>query len=134
MLSIGHKNRGPSFASSRCAHLLMSPRFAHTTWLSAFLALFMVLVLPACWYGAVERARALGQVGPSSANNNEEERHEDEEREVGVVDAFGHPPPQPPTEPAAFVVTTIVTHTPPALVASVALAPEPSLYSVKRLI
>jgi hypothetical protein len=104
--------------------------------MSAFLALFMVLVLPACWYGALERARAIGLVGPSAANNNEEERHEDEEREVNVVDAFGHPPPQPPRmTPATFVVTTIATHTTtPTLVASVALAPEPSRYSVKRLI
>jgi hypothetical protein len=38
----------------------------------ALLALFMVFVLPACWFGMMSQARAQGLPPPSSANNNEE--------------------------------------------------------------
>jgi hypothetical protein len=102
-------------------------------WLSALLALFMVLVLPACWYGALARAQSLGIAAPSSSNNNEE-RDEHEEREIEVADAAGQRPPVPRPEPEPAERRHVVAPAlAPTRLASVAPPVHPSRFSERRL-
>ncbi len=105
------------------------------TWLAAFVAGFLVLVLPACWYGALARANALNVPGPSNANSNEE-REEHEERQEHEVTTVGNRPPPATSRPAArTAVVRIVaaTSTPSMLVASIAPVPHPAQFSIRRL-
>lgn len=102
------------------------------TWLSAALALFMVFVLPMCWFGALTRAKALNIPGPSSSNNNEE-REEHEQSEVTIRDAQGvRPPLEAPVSAARDSIVRVEALAPRELV-SVAV-PEPSVLSVRRLL
>jgi hypothetical protein len=104
------------------------------TWLSAFMVLFMVAVLPACWYGALERALASGQ-GFSTANSNEE-REEKEEHDVEERESLGRRPPPPPREipRTADIVRVLAAPRVQPLAASIAQPPEPSRFSERRLI
>lgn len=110
-------------------------RTRNTTYLSALLAFFMVVVLPACWAGALIAQRSIP--GSSvNANLNEEERHEDGEEETEVRDLAGRrpPPPAPSERPLVHVTRLHVVATTSTIVASVADLPEPSVLSVRRLI
>lgn len=110
--------------------------YHRNVWVSFLLATFMVLVLPACWAGALIRARALAQGPTISSNTNEEEREEHDERDSGQRDHSRRRPPPPP-QPAArdIQITRVQTiATTPTIVASVAPSPEPRVLSVKRLI
>jgi hypothetical protein len=110
----------------------MSRRMHPRAWISAFVAAYLVLLFPACWSGAQIRAKQLGLAGPSSSNNNEE-REEHEQHEVAIRDAQGQRPPEPP---AAVELPPQRLHTMhvPRLGTSVATSPEPSVFSVKRLL
>jgi hypothetical protein len=105
---------------------------ARTAWLSALLAMFLVLVLPACWFGALARAQALDRAAPSSSNNNEE-REEHEGRESEPREAFGQRPPRSsaPARDASRRAATPVLE--PTRLASVAPAVHPSRFSERRL-
>lgn len=74
----------------------MSLRVNPRAWIGALVALYLVVLFPACWSGAQIRAKQLGLAGPSSSNNNEE-REEHEQHEAFVHDALGQRPPPPPT-------------------------------------
>ncbi len=106
------------------------------TWMAALIALFMVLVLPSCWYGAMSRAAILGDVAPSSANSNEE-REEHESDEQGEVQALGTRPPPPERSPARTASNRIaILATPttkPSSEVSFAPVPHPAQFSVRRL-
>lgn len=104
------------------------------TWIAAILAVFMVLVLPACWFGALERSRTCGTVAPSNANNNEE-RDEHEEHDLDLHDVAGRRPPAPPPDAPRIVRTTLQRiHSTVRIIASVAHPPVPSKLSERRLI
>jgi len=105
------------------------------TWLAALVAGFLVLVRPACWYGALTRAQALNLQAPSNANSNEE-REEHQEHEEHEVAAVGNRPPPPPSgAPARTSVsrTLAAARTPSILVASIAPVPHPAQFSIRRL-
>jgi hypothetical protein len=101
-------------------------------WIGAFVALYLVLLFPACWIGAQMRAQQQRVAGPSSSNNNEE-REEHEQHEAVSHDAQGQPPPQPSgsNEPAATRVRIAY-----ALRLTDSLLPSraPSVFSVRRLL
>lgn len=110
----------------------MSLRVNPRAWIGALVALYLVVLFPACWSGAQIRAKQVGLAGPSSSNNNEE-REEHEQQEVFVQDAQGQRPPPVPTSidtPAARVQIAHVVRLTDSLVA----APEPSDFSVRRLL
>jgi len=104
------------------------------TWLAALIAVFLVLVLPSCWYGALTRAQAQNLQGPSTSNSNEEreehERHDEDERQ-----ALGTRPPPPARQSARTSAPRIVVapRAPAILVASVAPVPHPAQFSIRRL-
>jgi hypothetical protein len=104
------------------------------TWIAALVAGFLVLVLPACWYGALARAQALNVQGPSSSNNNEE-REEHERGEETQRQALGTRPPPPARSSARIEAARFVVAQPaPAiLVASIAPVPHPAQFSIRRL-
>jgi hypothetical protein len=102
------------------------------SWISASLALFMVFVVPMCWFGALARAKALNIPGPSSSNNNEE-REEHEETEISVRDAQGSRPPVF-AAPELRSPAERVDAPAPRQLASVAHLLEPSVFSVRRLL
>ena len=98
------------------------------------LSVFLVLVLPACWYGAMTRAAILGVQAPSAANSNEErEDHKGHEEVHAVAGSTRTPPPDavPPASTRVVVFTHV--HAPTRVLAG-ALAPHPSRFSVRRLI
>jgi hypothetical protein len=101
-------------------------------WIGAFIAAYLVLLFPACWSGAQIRAKQSGLAGPSSSNNNEE-RDEHEQHEVTVHDAQGQRPPERPLAIELPPSRLHITHV-PRLGTSVAASPEPSVFSVKRLL
>ena len=111
----------------------MRAPFLHRSVVSLLVAAFMVLVLPACWYGAVARAAAAGTQGPSSSNNNEE--HEEREKPgTHKLDVVGRRPP-PPQRHAHRVVRARANVTERGTTAgSVAPVLHPSRFSVRRLI
>ena len=114
---------------------LQYPHVSRTrsAWIGALLALFMVFVLPACWFGALARAQELGMAAPSSSNNNEE-REEHEEREIATRDAQGNrPPPPPPVATRAERARGPIV-APTFVVAPVAHPLELSVLSVRRLL
>lgn len=104
----------------------------HQAWLSAFFALFMVLFLPACMYGALSRT----DPSWSSSNSNEEERHEHGVRKLAGLESRNKRMPVPRVR---AVRTPLVRPLPTVapremvIVASVAPALEPSRFSVRRL-
>lgn len=98
------------------------------------MALFLVLVLPACWYGALSRAWIERSQGPSSANSNEEREEHQERDEHRVVGLGTPPPPRPRPRPRSSVRLASVSRAAPAIVASVAPRLHPSVFSVRRLI
>ncbi len=101
-------------------------------WIGAIVAVYFVLLFPACWSGAQIRAQQQGLVGPSSSNNNEE-REEHEQHEVVVRDAQGQRPPRPSHRALRVVERTRIAYV-PQLVDSVATLPVPSVLSVRRLL
>ena len=112
----------------------MSCSTRRNTWIAALLAVFMVLVLPACWFGALERSRLFGTVAPSNANSNEE-RDEHEEHDVDVRDVAGRRPPAPPPEAPRVARTSIQrVLSRVRIIASVAHPRIPSKLSERRLI
>jgi hypothetical protein len=96
--------------------------------ISALLALFMVFVIPVCWYGALARADAT-----QNSNNNNEEREEHEERdESSARPTVSRPvPPKPAIVEVAQKAPPFVA---PRIIASQAHAPIPSRFSERRLI
>ncbi len=104
----------------------------HRGLLAALVGFFMVFVLPACWFGALERANRLGTLAPSSSNSNEE-REEHEEQEVVTRDAQGQRPPVPRVVVEVKAPVQRVAVAMPAAPV-VTFAPEPSVLSVKRLL
>jgi len=105
-------------------------RFNTHSWLGLLLTLFMVLVLPSCWYGTVQRALVASDI---PANGNEEEREEhDQEQHKEEVARRTTPPPDTASAPSAQTRPA----TPPApvrvVVASVAPPVHPSRFSVRR--
>lgn len=108
--------------------------YFRNAWMAAFIAAFMVLVLPACWFGALERAAAQGRAAPSSSNNNEE-REEHQEQEIEVRDIAGRRPPSPPRTFANRASSRPTVAAPRSIVAvSVAAPVVPSKFSERRLI
>ena len=98
------------------------------------MALFLVLVLPACWYASLSHAMLVGADALSSSSNNEE-REEHQESEEGEVAAIGtRPPPPERVERAQCVVVAPVIVPVVTKLVSVAPAPHPSQFSVRRLI
>jgi hypothetical protein len=111
----------------------MSRSTCHT-WIATLVAVFMVLVLPACWYGALERSNLFGTAAPSNANNNEE-REEHEEHEVATTDVAGRrPPPPPKAGPRATPKAIQRAHVRVRIAESVAHPAVPSKLSERRLI
>lgn len=112
----------------------VSGRLSTRASISALLALFLVLVLPSCWYGALTRAAVLGAEGPSTSNNNEEreEHQETSEDEAAAIGTRPPPPERVERVETVFSVPVIVL-APPKLV-SVAPPPHPAQFSVRRLI
>lgn len=110
----------------------MSRRTNHRGLVAALVAVFMVFVLPACWFGALERASRLGTLAPSSSNSNEE-REEHEEHEVATRDPQGQ---RPPVEGPEIIIETVLERVAVAtpVQSSITFAPEPSVLSVKRLL
>lgn len=112
----------------------MFRRSTHTAWISGVIALFLVLMLPACWYGALSRAYVAGTSAPSSSNNNEE-REEHEERKEEELTAFASPPPPPETAARSFETTRVaLVLLNPTVKTSVAPKLHVSQFSVRRLI
>ncbi len=112
----------------------MLRRSSRTAWISGVIALFLVLVLPACWYGALSRANIAGRTAPSSSNNNEE-REEHEERKEDELTAFGSPPSPPPLAARTFEATRVaLVSNSPTVKTSVAPKLHVSQFSVRRLI
>ena len=111
----------------------MSRRTRHTAWISALLALFMVLVLPVCWAGALIQAQKLGVAGSPSPDGNEE-REEHEERDVEVREAQERR--RAPSAPSTTVPERrrVAFVAPRPVVASFVSVVEPSRYSVRRLL
>jgi hypothetical protein len=102
--------------------------------IGALLALFLVLVLPACWYGALGRMQGgLAATGSSSSNNNEE-REEHQEREVMARDAKGSRPPDSTPVRVRTQIVRVATREPLLRVGSVAPPPNPAILSVRRLL
>jgi hypothetical protein len=98
----------------------------------ALVALFMVLVVPACWYGA----SAPGQPSRASASSSEEEHRDHEAEASSELEAHGkRPPPPRMTAARADQVRAVPAASPraPAITASVAPAIPPSRFSVRRL-
>src|SRR5690242_6545413 len=78
------------------------------TWLGAAISLFLVFVLPSCWYGQLARtAAATGSANSNSSSNNNEERHEHEDPGEEGKEANVSRAPAPPA-PARRAVTTRV--------------------------
>ena len=98
------------------------------------MALFLVLVLPACWYATLSRATLLGTEAPSSSNSNEEREEHQESGEDEVVAVGTRPPPPERVERAPSVVVVPVIVPVVTKLVSVAPAPHPSQFSVRRLI
>lgn len=106
-----------------------------TAWISALLALYMVMLLPACWTGALERARWLFERNAVSSNNNEErEEHEHEEGEVRAAASRSADPPSSVARRIAAAHRIAAPHHAVRIAASVALPPLPSRFSERRLI
>lgn len=114
----------------------VSTRQRNLTWISVVVALFMVAVLPACWYGAQTRAFLQGALAPagSNANSNEEHREHEEGAEEGAeLLARSSEPLTPPRvvavqradRPRHDDVTPRIVHL---------YIPHPSRYSERRLI
>ena len=97
------------------------------------MALFMVFVLPVCWFGMMAQARQLGLPAQGSSNNNEE-REEHETAEITVRDAQGVRPRAPGRVLAARPVVARPDVPPPRVRRSVTHVPEPSVLSVRRLL
>lgn len=108
--------------------------YYRNAWVAALVAAFMVLVLPACWFGALERAVAQGRTAPSSSNNNEE-REEHQEHVADVRDEAGRRPPSPPQALSQYTSSRPTVSSPRSIVAvSVAAPVVPSKFSERRLI
>lgn len=116
----------------------MTRRAITTTWISAFMALFLVTVLPYCFFEARARAQVAGSTnGPSNGNsNNNEEREEREDRDEGHVVQVGSRPPPVTPEPPRIQVSTVAVAAPRTSAISRSVAPQlhPSQFSVRRLI
>lgn len=99
------------------------------------LSVFLVLVLPACWYGAMTQAARLGVAAPTAANSNEEREDHDGHEEVHQLAGSSRTPPPDDVPPAAAraIVTLAYLHAPTRVPAG-APAPHPSRFSVRRLI
>src|SRR5688572_29472281 len=105
-------------------------RWSTQSWLGLLLTLFMVLVLPSCWYGTLQRAIVASDI---PANGNEEERDEHEqEQHKEEVDRRTSPPPQTAPAPIAHPPITSAAAPSRAVVASVAPPVHPSRFSVRR--
>jgi hypothetical protein len=100
------------------------------SWIGLLLTLFMVLVLPSCWYGTLQRAIAPQDV-PANANEEEREEHEQEHAQVEIARRTA-PPPLPGAPQTAKELPAIAVATQPVRLASVAPPVHPSLYSVRR--
>lgn len=106
-------------------------RCSASRWFGLLLTLFLVLVLPSCWYGTLQRALVTSDI---PANSNEEERHEHGD-DVRTPDEASRRTSSPPAkEQARTAGSPPRTPAPPRVrVASVADPVHPSLYSVRRL-
>jgi hypothetical protein len=95
------------------------------------LALFMVLVVPSCWFGTLERANGNSALIPPNGNEEEREEH-DASAEHRVVRRIAPPPGRP--SPSTIVDTQ---RAPVVRVASklpdVGPTLHPSRFSVRRL-
>lgn len=113
----------------------MTVRSHPRAWLSALLALF--LVLPAGGTAVLGLARVAAPAETSPPNNNEEreERQEQEERHATEREACGRrglpPPCQGPGRPVPRNVVALLVN---AVRGSIAPRPHPKLFSVRRLI
>ncbi len=119
-------------ATARCTRMHSKNS---NTWLAAIVAVFLVVVLPWCWYGAQAQAQALNLPGPSNANSNEE-REEHEGHGEQEVETRGNRPPPPPRGASARATGTriVAAHREPSIVvASVAPVPHPAQFSIRRL-
>lgn len=109
----------------------MRGRVNTQSWIGLLLTLFMVLVLPSCWYGTLSRAVVASDI---PANSGEEERDEHEQEHAAQeVARRSSPPPARAAAAAAKALAAVGTHARPRVrVASVAPPVHPSLYSVRR--
>jgi hypothetical protein len=100
------------------------------SWIGLLLTLFLVLVLPSCWYGTLSRAVVASDI---PANSGEEERDEHEQEHATEVARRSSPPPARPATAAVKALSAVGTPAPMLVrVASVAPPVHPSLYSVRR--
>ena len=109
----------------------MSQRSNHRGLIATLVAVFMVFVLPACWFGALERANRLGTLAPSTSNSNEE-REEHQPAEITIRDAKGDRPLD--EKPPADVRVVQVEPPAPRTYARRGHVPQQSVLSVRRLL
>ncbi|MDX2087666.1 MAG: hypothetical protein SFX73_07440 [Kofleriaceae bacterium] len=109
----------------------MRSRLNSFSWLGPLLTLFMVLVLPSCWYGTLQRAVAPQDI-PANANEEEREEVENEQTQEEIARRTSPPPlPEAPLHSSKTPTTPAARKT--ERLASVAPPVHPSLYSVRRL-
>lgn len=108
------------------------PSTSRKAWSSLLLAIFMVALLPACFYGGLLRAEVVG----SSSNSNEEHREEHREEAERLEELKNTSPRvRPPVAilpPARPVLVRCEPVAAPRLVNP--YIPHPSRYSERRLI
>lgn len=109
----------------------MRNRLYKHSWIGLLLTLFMVLVLPSCWYGTLQRAIAPQDI-PANANEEEREEHEQEHSQIEIARRTA-PPPLPEAPQTAKALAAPAVASKPVRLASVAPPVHPSLYSVRRL-
>lgn len=101
------------------------------------MSVFLVLVLPLCWYGALTQAAILGAQAPSAADSNEEPEDHDGHEEGDALASTTRAPRAPHVGPASPThrrdAGIRVVHAAARLCVGLP-APHPSLLSVRRLI
>lgn len=103
-----------------------------TAWISAFVALFMVFILPACWSGLLAQARAQGLPPPSAANNNEEREEHAPPEQLQAHGVRRLAPDDP--DPVFRAVVARVELPPPRKLASLIDLSKPAVLFVRRLL
>lgn len=102
---------------------------------AVFMASFMVLVLPACWYGAMTQAAILGTSGPSTSNSNEERDEHETHDETEAAPHRTRPPVPPSPSSHDIPVDRLRPSSSSSQVIATSVAPprHPSQFSVRRL-
>jgi len=86
------------------ARMVVDRRYAVTrrvigrAWLSAAIALFLVAVLPACWFGA-KTAIALAAASPGATNNGNSDEEREDHRHAACITVAARVRPAQPARP-----------------------------------